>query len=161
MKISCKTAVLAGVAGGYFLGRTRKAKFALVLASLIVGRHHGPKELVKKGLEKVGEMPQLADLSNQVRDDLTTAARTAVTSIVNRRIDKVSDFLHERTENLIEPKEKEPGEEDAGKNGKQSGTEEEEDEEGEEGEEPSHGPRHPEKRARRREQPRSDRFNRR
>ncbi|GHH84672.1 hypothetical protein GCM10018793_49730 [Streptomyces sulfonofaciens] len=109
MECSCKTAVLAGVAGGYFLGRTKKGKLALALASVLVGRRLGlgPQELLKK----VTELPQFADLTEQVREELMTALRTAATSIVNRRIDNLSNALHERTENLGAAKDKDQPEE--------------------------------------------------
>lgn len=41
MNNSCKTAVATAVAGGYVLGRTRKAKAAFAIATLIAGRRIG------------------------------------------------------------------------------------------------------------------------
>lgn len=129
MKDSCKTAVVAAVAGGYLLGRTKKAKLALALASLFAGRRLGldPQELIGKGLRKVGEIPQFEELGDQVRDQLMTAARTAVTSTVNRRLDSFSDSLHERTRTLTgeaEPEEPEEPEDEGPED------EEDQDEEG-------------------------------
>lgn len=118
-----KTAMMAGAAGGYLLGRTKKGKLALVLGLLFLARRLGisPQELVRKGVEQVSEMPEFAKLSDQVREELMTAARTAVTTIVNRRIDGLSDTLRARTEELAGAdggeEQKSTGEEEAGERG--------------------------------------------
>ncbi|NSC23831.1 hypothetical protein FM076_22810 [Streptomyces albus subsp. chlorinus] len=102
MTDSRKTAVLVATAGGYFLGRTRKAKLALALASLVAGRRLGldPKHLLEKGVRKAAETPQFEELTEQVRDQLADAARTAVSSLANRRIEALTDALRERTDRL-------------------------------------------------------------
>ncbi|MFI6348171.1 hypothetical protein [Streptomyces sp. NPDC050560] len=102
MKESCKTAVLVAVAGGYLLGRTKKAKLALVLGSLLAGRRIGldPQELLRKGAQKVAETPQFEELSEQIRDELVTAARSAVRAVADRRIDTFTDSLRQRSARL-------------------------------------------------------------
>lgn len=102
MKESHKNAVLVAAAGGYLLGRTKKAKLALVLGSLVAGRRLGldPQELLRKGVRKVAGTPQFEELSEQIRGELTTAARSAVRAVADRRIDTFTDSLRQRTARL-------------------------------------------------------------
>ncbi|MBO8194048.1 hypothetical protein ITI46_20615 [Streptomyces oryzae] len=102
MTDSCKTAVLAAVAGGYFLGRTRKAKLALTLGSVVAGRRLGldPQELLRTGVRKIAETPQFEELTDQIKHQLMAAARTAVSSAANRRLETLADSLRERTDRL-------------------------------------------------------------
>lgn len=105
MEDSCKKAVALAVAGGYVLGRTKKAKLALALGSLVAGRRLGlnPQDLLTQGFKKVTELPQFQELSVEVKGQLLTAARTAATAMANRRIEGLVDSLRERTEGLRGP----------------------------------------------------------
>ncbi|MBO8186902.1 hypothetical protein [Streptomyces spirodelae] len=102
MTDSCKTAVLAAVAGGYLLGRTRKAKLALTLGSVVAGRRLGldPQELLRQGVRKLAETPQFEELTDQIKHQLMAAARTAASSTANRRLESLADSLRDRTARL-------------------------------------------------------------
>ncbi|MFI8851602.1 hypothetical protein ACIGW3_15615 [Streptomyces sp. NPDC053499] len=102
MTDSCKTAVLAAVAGGYLLGRTRKAKLALTLGSVVAGRRLGldPQELLRQGFRKLAETPQFEELTDQIKHQLMAAARTAASSAANRRLESLADSLRDRTDRL-------------------------------------------------------------
>jgi hypothetical protein len=100
MTDNCRTTVLAGVAGGYLLGRTKKAKLALTFAALVAGRRLAPQDLLEKGARRLAGTPQLAGLSDQVKDQMMTAARTAVGSLVDRRVESITGSLRERTDRL-------------------------------------------------------------
>ncbi|MEU7313817.1 hypothetical protein [Streptomyces sp. NPDC007083] len=134
MEESCKKAVIAAVAGGYLLGRTRKAKLALVLGTAVAGRRLGldPQELVSKGLRKLSGTPQFAALTEQVQEELVGAARTALSSVTDRRIEAVTESLRGRTERLGSRGEvqDEEGSREKGDEGDQGGEGEEEAEEG-------------------------------
>lgn len=97
-----KTAMVAGAAGGYLLGRTKKGKLALALGLMFLARRLGitPQDLARKGMEQAAEMPEFAKLSEQVREQFMEAARTALTTTVNRRIDGLSDSLRARAEEM-------------------------------------------------------------
>ncbi|MEU2722483.1 hypothetical protein [Streptomyces smyrnaeus] len=102
MTDSYKAAVLAAVAGGYFLGRTRKAKLALTVGSVVAGRRLGldPQELLRQGIQKLAETPQFEELTDQVKHQLVAAARTAVSSTANRRLESLADALRDRRDRL-------------------------------------------------------------
>ncbi|MET9858462.1 hypothetical protein ABZY93_03900 [Streptomyces smyrnaeus] len=102
MTDSYKAAVLAAVAGGYFLGRTRKAKLALTVGSVVAGRRLGldPQELLRQGIQKLAETPQFEELTDQVKHQLVAAARTAVSSTANRRLESLADALRDRKDRL-------------------------------------------------------------
>ncbi|MFF3763724.1 hypothetical protein ACFYYR_06485 [Streptomyces sp. NPDC001922] len=128
MNDSTKAAVAVAVVGGYVLGRTKKAKLAFAVISIVAGRKLplNPQELLTQGLRKLADTPQFERLSEQVRGELLETGRSALASAAGRSIDSLSDTLHERTRLLKEGEAEEEPEEE----------EEEEPEEEEEEEEP-------------------------
>lgn len=100
--------------GGYVLGRTKKARLALTVASYIAGRQFGlePRQLVNQGVRKLGEIPQVAELGEQLRGEVMAAGREAVTATADRRLTAFADSLRERTLQLESGGEKAEGEEE-------------------------------------------------
>ncbi|MCM2579965.1 hypothetical protein [Streptomyces meridianus] len=121
MNDTTKMAIAAAVAGGYVLGRTKKAKFAFGMATYLVGRRFGvsPQQLLAEGLHKLAESPQFSQLGDQIRGELRDAGRA--------RLDSFADALHERTQ-LLGVVEQEPADE----HDEEEEFEDEEDEEAEE-----------------------------
>jgi len=99
MESTCKTAVAAAVAGGYVLGRTKKAKLALGLVMFVAGKRLklSPADLAAAGMRQISDNPQLAGLRDQVRDELLTAVKSAASSTVDRRVSSLTDTLRDRT----------------------------------------------------------------
>ncbi|MFE6591017.1 hypothetical protein [Streptomyces sp. BB1-1-1] len=97
-----KATMAAAVAGGYLLGRTKKAKLAFVVGSYLMGRRIGlsPGQVLSQGLAGLQRTPQLQELTDQVRGELLTAGRTAVTAAANRRLTGLADTLRDRTDAL-------------------------------------------------------------
>ncbi|MFD0514349.1 hypothetical protein ACFQ0Q_36600 [Streptomyces aureus] len=64
-----KVALAAAVVGGYVLGRTKKGRLALSIATYLAGRRFGlePRQLAAEGMRRLGEIPQFADLQEQLR----------------------------------------------------------------------------------------------
>ncbi|MFI2186777.1 histone protein [Streptomyces sioyaensis] len=129
MNDGSKALLAAALAGGYLLGRTKKARFAFTVASYLAGRQFGlePRQLVTQGIRKLGEIPQVAELGEQLRGELLDAGRKALTAAANQQLETLADTLHDRTLKL-ESGEEEPEQE-----------EEEEEEPYDEGEEPARG----------------------
>ncbi|MGW2181931.1 histone protein [Streptomyces sp. NPDC001732] len=94
-----KLLLAAALAGGYVLGRTKKGRLALTAASYLAGRRLGidPRSLVTQGVKKLGEIPQVADLGDQLRGELMTAGREAVSTAADRRLSALADSVRERT----------------------------------------------------------------
>ncbi|THA24853.1 hypothetical protein E4198_09030 [Streptomyces sp. RKND-216] len=92
----------ASLVGGYLLGRTRKAKLALALASWVLGRRKGlnPQRLLTEGLKRLTGSPEFSQLNDQLRGELMAAGRSLVTAAANRRLDSLSDALRDRTDSL-------------------------------------------------------------
>ncbi|MQY35427.1 hypothetical protein SRB17_34050 [Streptomyces sp. RB17] len=86
----------AAVLGGYVLGRTKKAKFALSLAALLAGSRIRPGQLVRA----VQDSPFLSNITEQMRTELTGAGKAAATSVLTAKADSLADALHERTAGL-------------------------------------------------------------
>ncbi|MCF3173292.1 histone protein [Streptomyces sioyaensis] len=130
MSDGSKALLAAALAGGYLLGRTKKARFALTVASYLAGRQFGlsPRQLVTEGVRKLGEIPQVAELGDQLRGEVLDAGRKALTAAANQQLETLADTLHDRTLKL-ESGEEEPAEEEE--------EEEEEEEPYDEGEEPA------------------------
>ncbi|KUL36857.1 hypothetical protein ADL22_23450 [Streptomyces sp. NRRL F-4489] len=116
MEDATKALVAAALAGGYVLGRTKKARFALSLASYLGGRQFGldPRHLVRDGARKLGDIPQVAELGEQLRGEVMTAGRQAVTTAAHRGVASLADSLHERTRRLTEGEESSGDEETSG-----------------------------------------------
>ncbi|CAL9356015.1 hypothetical protein SUDANB171_00566 [Streptomyces sp. enrichment culture] len=90
-----KAALAAGIAGGYVLGRTRKAKVAFAIATYVIGRRFplSPRHLAEEGGRRLREHPRFGELSDQVRGDLLESGRSAVMAAATARIDALSEAL--------------------------------------------------------------------
>ncbi|WP_328564281.1 hypothetical protein [Streptomyces coelicoflavus] len=109
-----RTAMAAAVAGGYLLGRTKKAKFAFAVGSYLVGRRVGlsPGQVLGQGLGGLQRTPQVRELTDQVRGELLTAGRAAVTAAANRRLTSLADTLRDRTDALTDEGRRDDGRDD-------------------------------------------------
>ncbi|KUI22929.1 hypothetical protein AU193_09920 [Mycobacterium sp. GA-1285] len=82
------------VGAGYFLGRTRKMRIALMLAAAgLTGKFPGPGQLLSKGVASLGVSDQIHDLSSQLRGEVLTAARAAAMTAATNRVDALNDRL--------------------------------------------------------------------
>jgi hypothetical protein len=115
-----KAALAAGIAGGYVLGRTKKAKLAFAVATYLAGRRFAlkPRDLVKAGLHSVRQHPQLSHVSEQLREEVVQAGRSAVTAAAGHRVEAMADALRTRTEAIRGP---EDGEQEEGDEGEEGG----------------------------------------
>src|SRR3954454_22723176 len=100
MNESAKVGV--AVAGGYLLGRTKKAKLAITLGTWLLGKRLDldPKELGKGALSQLAQRPEVAKLTGDVRGELMHAGRAAATAAMNSRLEKLAEGLEARTERL-------------------------------------------------------------
>lgn len=140
MSESTKTALAASVAVGYLLGRSRKAKLAMTVATYLASRRlqAKPQELLAAGAGKLSESPQLAQLVEQLRGEVLNVGRDALKALADRQLSGFADALADRTESLThvldaaaeKAKEGEEGEEE--EEPAQSSEAESEEEEGEE-----------------------------
>jgi hypothetical protein len=103
--------VAVALTSGYLLGRTRKMRWALALASAAAGRR------LTSGRGAIGpdllKSPELSRLAQDVRSQLMAAGRTAAVNAASHRIDALSDRLEQRTNALRggpgeEPEQEEP-----------------------------------------------------
>jgi hypothetical protein len=93
--------VALGVAGGYFLGRTKKMKLALMLGGMAAGRSAGgPGELLSAGTKILGSSPELARLTDVVRGRLLEAGKGAAVALATRQIESLTDRVGKRVESL-------------------------------------------------------------
>jgi hypothetical protein len=93
--------VALGVAGGYFLGRTKKMKLALMLAGMAAGRQvGGPGELLKGGTKLLAGRPELARLTDEVRGRLLEAGKAAAVAAATRQVEALTDRVGKRVEAL-------------------------------------------------------------
>jgi hypothetical protein len=100
MNESAKVGV--AVAGGYLLGRTKKAKLAITLGTWLLGKRLDldPKELGKGALSQLAKRPEVAKLTGDVRGELMQAGRAAATAAMNSRLERLAEGLEARTERL-------------------------------------------------------------
>ncbi|NYI05064.1 hypothetical protein [Allostreptomyces psammosilenae] len=86
----------AALVGGYVLGRTRKTKLALATALWLAGKGLRPGQLARS----VAGSPALGELNKRVRDELLRAGKSAATTALTARADRLADSLDERTRAL-------------------------------------------------------------
>ncbi|MET8676355.1 hypothetical protein ABZW18_01805 [Streptomyces sp. NPDC004647] len=86
--------------GGYFLGRTKKAKVAIGLGMFLAGKKLSldPQQLGKM----LANSPVLSGLSDQVRKELVGATKSAATAALTNRANSLADSLSDRTLELKE-----------------------------------------------------------
>ncbi|WP_420879866.1 hypothetical protein [Rhodococcus sp. (in: high G+C Gram-positive bacteria)] len=89
------TRVALGVAVGYFLGRTRKMKVALMLAGAgATGRlPSNSRDLVREGIKRLGDSAEVGKLTESVRGELTDAAKRAAVAAASNRIDALTNRI--------------------------------------------------------------------
>ncbi|WP_326608228.1 histone protein [Streptomyces sp. NBC_01800] len=142
MDDTAKATLAAAVVGGYVLGRTKKGRLALTIATYLAGRRFGlePRQLAAEGMRRLGEMPQFAELQDQLKGEVLDAGRKAVTAVADRGMSSLADVISDRTARLGEKQdegEEEPEEEEPEEEPEEEAEEEEpEEEEAEEEEEP-------------------------
>ncbi|MFG3115051.1 histone protein [Streptomyces sp. NPDC048197] len=132
-----KIMLAAAMAGGYVLGRTKKGRLALTAASYLAGRQSGldPRQLVSDSVRKLGDIPQVAELGDQLRGEVMDAGRKALTSAATRQLASLAETLQDRTRRLqLGPEEYEDEEEEYEEEPREEEEEPEEEEEEEEGE---------------------------
>ncbi|MFD5803905.1 hypothetical protein [Streptomyces sp. NPDC127020] len=102
MENETQATLVAALATGYALGRTKKGKLAIGVASALAGQGLlSPRELMTRALSKASENPQTAQLLDQVRGELMDSARTALSATADRRLGALATSLQERTEALL------------------------------------------------------------
>jgi hypothetical protein len=93
--------VALGVAGGYFLGRTKKMKLAMMLGGMAAGRQAGgPGELLKAGTKLLSSSPELSRLTDEVRGRLLEAGKGAALAVAARQVESLTDRVGKRVESL-------------------------------------------------------------
>ncbi|KWX62488.1 hypothetical protein [Mycobacterium sp. NAZ190054] len=90
-----KLALAAGIGAGYLLGRTRKMRWALMLAGAgITGKFPThPSDLMAHGLKTLNASTDLGQLTEQLRGELVTAARAAAVSAAVSQVDALNNRL--------------------------------------------------------------------
>lgn len=108
-----KLTLAAALLGGYVLGRTKKGKLALSVGTYLAGKRLGlePRQLATEGMRMLGEIPQVAEVQDQLKGEFLEAGRKAVTAAATRGMEALADTLRDRTANLGEKDEAEPEEE--------------------------------------------------
>jgi hypothetical protein len=100
--MKCGARVALGVAGGYFLGRTKKMKLALMLAGMAAGRQAGgPGALLGQGKNLLNASPELSRLTDEVRGRLLDAGKSAALAVATRQVEALTDRVTGRVESSL------------------------------------------------------------
>jgi hypothetical protein len=93
--------VALGVASSYFLRRNKKMKFALALAGVATGRRAGgPGQLLAQGTKLLGQSPEVARLTDELRGRLLHAGKGAAVAIATRQVEALTERVVNRVGNL-------------------------------------------------------------
>jgi hypothetical protein len=100
--MKCGARVALGVAGGYFLGRTKKMKLALMLAGMAAGRQAGgPGALLDQGKNLLNASPELLRLTDEVKGRLLDAGKGAALAVATRQVEALTDRVAGRVESSL------------------------------------------------------------
>ncbi|MEU2675678.1 hypothetical protein ABZ638_02195 [Streptomyces sp. NPDC007107] len=102
MDTTTRATLVAALAAGYVIGRTKQGKLALGLLAVASGKTLDPKALIEEGVRKLSENPQFAQLGEQVRGELLTSGREALSEMTNRSVASLSENLQQRMLSLTE-----------------------------------------------------------
>jgi hypothetical protein len=94
------TKVGVAVAGGYLLGRTKRARLAIALGSYLLGVKLDPKALGKEALQQLSQRPEFAKLTGDMRGEMLNVGRAAALAAMNSRIERFTTSLDSRTSQL-------------------------------------------------------------
>ena len=101
--MKCGARVALGVAGGYFLGRTKQMKLALALAGMAAGkRAGGPGQLLAHGTKLLGQSPEITRLTGELRGRLLDAGKGAAVAIATRQVESLTERVVNRVGDLSE-----------------------------------------------------------
>ncbi|OBJ02055.1 hypothetical protein [Mycobacterium sp. 1465703.0] len=89
--------VALAVGAGYLLGRTRKMRLALMLASAgITGKFRTkPTDVLADGLRSLGASDELMQLTEQLRDQALSAAKAAALATAINRVNALNERLQQ------------------------------------------------------------------
>uniref|UniRef100_A0AAU2VFK6 DNA primase n=1 Tax=Streptomyces sp. NBC_00003 TaxID=2903608 RepID=A0AAU2VFK6_9ACTN len=87
------------VGAGYLLGRTKKAKLAFGIGTLVMGKRLqlSPRAIADFAAAQLADNPQFKEIGDQLRDDLRGVGKAATGALLNRQIEGIADRLHDRT----------------------------------------------------------------
>ena len=90
------------VAAGYFLGRFKKLRLALIVASALSNENVREKglSLVSQRAGSLTSSPQAKALTEQISGQLLDAGKAAAMTVAASQVDKLSDRLGERSASL-------------------------------------------------------------
>lgn len=101
--MKCGARVALGVAGGYFLGRTKKMKLALMLGGMAAGRQAGgPAALLGQGKRLIDASPELSRLSDELKGRLFEAGKGAALAVATRQVESLTDRVAGRVASTLE-----------------------------------------------------------
>ncbi|MGV9878716.1 DNA primase [Streptomyces sp. NPDC003006] len=94
-----RLAVGLAVGAGYVLGRTKKAKFAFAVGTMVAGKRLrlSPKALGALVTQQLENNPQFKEIGDQLRQDMRGVGKAATGSLLNRQLEGLADRLHDRT----------------------------------------------------------------
>src|SRR3954463_11262876 len=89
-----------GVGGGYVLGRRKKMRLAIGLGAWLLGKRIkiDPQALLLEGLQKLAANPDVMKLSDELRGQLLTAARSAATKGLTDQLTGLAEALNKQSE---------------------------------------------------------------
>ncbi|MCX5387100.1 DNA primase [Streptomyces sp. NBC_00083] len=87
------------VGAGYLLGRTKKAKLAFGIGTLVMGKRLqlNPRAIADFAAAQLSANPQFKEIGDQLKGDLRGVGKAATGAILNRQLEGLADRLHDRT----------------------------------------------------------------
>jgi hypothetical protein len=82
---------------------TLQMKFAMILGGMAAGRRAGgPGQLLAQGTKLLGQSPELARLTDEIRGRLLEAGKGAAVAVATRQVENLTERVLSRVETLTE-----------------------------------------------------------
>lgn len=92
----------AAVAGGYLLGRTKKARAVASLALWATGNRYRVRDVARDGAARLAQSPEVSKMSSELAGPLLEAGRRAALAVVQAQAQRLTQDLQDRTSALTD-----------------------------------------------------------
>jgi hypothetical protein len=94
--VNDRVRIAGAVAGGYLLGRTKKGRLAIKMALWLAGSDYRPANLLRTGVGRLAERPELAELGSQMSGPLRSAGQQAIEAALEAQVNRLANMLEQR-----------------------------------------------------------------
>jgi len=100
--VNDRVKIAGAVVGGYVLGRTKKGRLAIKMALWLAGNDYRPANLLRNGVGRLADRPELAGLGGQIGGPLLSAGQQAIEAALEAQVNRIAGTLEQRTKAIAD-----------------------------------------------------------